>query len=84
MNLMHLSKIVVCLFCILVVPAFSQDKNGVSPNTISLPKGPGSIEGLGDSFQPLLNTGMATYEFNINLPQGVNDHTPDLSLSYNS
>ena len=31
------------------VPA--ADKNGVSPNAISLPSGPGSIEGLGDSFQ---------------------------------
>ena len=27
---------------------FAADKNGVSPNSISLPKGPGSIEGLGD------------------------------------
>ena len=37
------------------------DKSGVSPNTISLPKGPGSIEGLGESFQPTLNTGTAKY-----------------------
>ena len=35
---------------------FAADKSGVSPNTISLPKGPGSIEGLGESFQPTLNT----------------------------
>jgi RHS repeat-associated protein len=27
---------------------------------------------------------MATYKFNINLPKGVNNHTPDLSMSYNS
>jgi YD repeat-containing protein len=27
---------------------------------------------------------MATYKFNISLPKGVNNHTPDLSMSYNS
>src|SRR5678815_5504200 len=37
------------------------DKSGVSPNTISVPKGPGSIEGLGEAFQPTLNTGTAKY-----------------------
>jgi hypothetical protein len=37
------------------------DKNGVSPNTVSLPSGPGSIDGLGESFQPMLNTGSARY-----------------------
>ena len=33
------------------------DKNGVAPQAISLPSGPGSIQGLGESFQPQLNTG---------------------------
>jgi len=41
--------------------AIAADKSGVSPNAISVPKGPGSIEGLGDSFQPSLNTGTAKY-----------------------
>ena len=60
------------------------DKSGVTPNTISLPSGPGSIEGLGESFQPMLNTGTAKYAVKIALPAGVNGHTPSLSLAYES
>ena len=41
-----------------VVPSLHAiDKNGVAPQAISLPSGPGSIQGLGESFQPQLNTG---------------------------
>jgi len=61
-----------------------KDKNGVSPNTISLPSGPGSIEGLGSSFQPMLNTGTARYAVKIPLPAGVAGHVPELSLQYDS
>ncbi len=39
----------------------AEDKSGVSPNTISRPTGPGSLEGLGDAFQPAPNTGTAKY-----------------------
>src|SRR5262249_55875335 len=58
------------------------DKSGVSPNSISLPKGPGSIEGLGESFQPSLNTGTAKYSIGLKLPPGVAGFAPSLSLSY--
>ena len=58
------------------------DKSGVSPNTISLPKGPGSIEGLGESFQPALNTGTAKYAIGCKLPPGTAGQTPSLGLSY--
>lgn len=60
------------------------EKSGVSSNAISLPSGPGSIEGLGDSFQPMLNTGMSRYSVKLNLPRGVADHTPSLTLQYDS
>ena len=60
------------------------DKNGVSPNTISLPTGPGSIEGLGESFQPMLNTGSSRYAVKIALPAGAGGHNPSLSLCYES
>lgn len=30
------------------------DKSGVKPSVLSLPSGPGSIEGLGESFEPQL------------------------------
>lgn len=62
--------------------ALAADKNGVSPNSISLPKGPGSIEGLGESFQPTLNTGTAKYSLGIKIPPGTSGHQPSLGLSY--
>jgi hypothetical protein len=58
------------------------DKNGLSPNSISLPTGPGSIEGLGSSFQPMLNTGTPKYRVEIKVPPGSAGHAPNLSLSY--
>ncbi|MBN2505496.1 MAG: VCBS repeat-containing protein, partial [Verrucomicrobia bacterium] len=58
------------------------DKSGVSPSAISLPKGPGSIEGLGESFQPSLNTGTARHGVALDLPPGTAGHAPSLSLSY--
>lgn len=58
------------------------DKSGVSPNTISLPKGPGSIEGLGEAFQPTLNTGTAKYSVKLALPPGTAGHVPNVTLNY--
>ncbi len=62
--------------------ALGADKNGVSPNTISVPKGPGSIEGLGESFQPSLNTGTAKYAVGLKVPPGTAGHGPGLALNY--
>src|SRR5262245_20620551 len=62
--------------------AWSADKSGVTPNTISLPSGPGSIEGLGEAFQPSLNTGTAKYGVGLLLPPGTARHAPSLSLHY--
>ncbi|HEY5912363.1 MAG TPA: toxin TcdB middle/N-terminal domain-containing protein [Verrucomicrobiae bacterium] len=58
------------------------DKNGVSPSAISLPKGPGSIEGLGESFQPVLSSGTAKYEVGVEVPSGPAGHVPKLKLGY--
>ncbi len=62
----------------------SQDKSGVSPSTISRPAGPGSLEGLGDAFQPALNTGTARYDYPFKLPAGVGKASPSLTLYYDS
>jgi RHS repeat-associated protein len=58
--------------------------SGVDPTRISLPKGPGSIEGLGRSFSPSLSSGTASYGVSIAVPPGVNGFVPDLSLDYDS
>ncbi|HEY6000776.1 MAG TPA: toxin TcdB middle/N-terminal domain-containing protein [bacterium] len=77
-----LSALAGALLVLAAVPASAADKNGVSPNAISLPSGPGSIEGLGESFQPQLNTGSARYAVKIPLPRLHN--TPELKLQYES
>ena len=58
------------------------DKSAVGPNSISLPKGPGSIEGLGESFQPSLNSGTASHRIPIAVPPGVIGFAPKVALSY--
>src|SRR4051794_29331206 len=60
------------------------DKTGTSPSVLSLPSGPGSIEGLGKSFQPLLNTGGASFTIPIEVPLGPAGWAPAVSLSYHS
>ena len=60
-----------------------EGKSGVTPQVISLPTGPGSLEGLGESFQPNLSTGTAAYPFNFVVPPGVNGFQPQLSMQYN-
>ena len=65
-----------------VVVARAADKSAVGSSAISVPKGPGSIEGLGESFQPSLNTGTAKYGIGMKVPPGTGGHAPGLSLSY--
>ena len=51
---------------------------------ISLPSGPGSLEGLGSTFEPQLNTGGANYSVPIAVPNARGGFTPELALQYNS
>ena len=75
---------VATLFLLATFPALGGDKSGVGPDKISLPSGPGSIEGLGESFQPQLNTGTSAFGITIALPSGVNGLQPTVRLGYNS
>lgn len=56
----------------------------VSAEQISLPSGPGSIQGLGAAFEPSLNTGGASYSVAFDGPVGRVASGPALSLSYSS
>lgn len=59
----------------------SPKPSGVSPEAIKLPDGPGSISGLGQSFDTNLFSGTASYGFPIELPKGA--LAPILNLNYN-
>jgi RHS repeat-associated protein len=61
-----------------------ESKTGVGLEKISLPSGPGSIEGLGDAFEPQLNSGTSAYSVKIAAPPGVAGLQPDVVLRYNS
>lgn len=76
--------IVMALLMMLCGTVGAASKSGVDPQVISLPKGPGSIEGLGESFEPQMNTGTATYAVKIKVSPGVNKHQPEVTLNYNS
>ncbi len=60
------------------------EKSDVGLEKISLPSGPGSIEGLGDAFEPQLNSGTSSYSVGISIPPGVAGLQPSVTLRYNS
>lgn len=62
----------------------ASDKSGTRPTMLSVPRGPGSVEGLGEAFQVNLNTGSATETIVLKLPPGTGGMTPKLSLAYDS
>ncbi len=67
------------------VGAWAADvKKGVGLDKISLPSGPGSIEGLGDAFEPQLNTGTSAYSVKVAIPPGTAGLQPEVVLRYNA
>ncbi|MFW5920829.1 MAG: SpvB/TcaC N-terminal domain-containing protein, partial [Polyangiales bacterium] len=60
------------------------EKSAVTPQAISLPDAEGSVEGMGESFAPVLSSGTATFTVPIKLPPGRAGVQPSLSLSYSS
>jgi hypothetical protein len=63
--------------------AHAQDKSGVKPQVISLPTGPGSLEGLGENFEPDLSTGTSSYPVKFTAAPGRVGFQPEISLNYN-
>ncbi len=60
------------------------DKSGVTSQAISVPKGSGSIDGMGESFSAQLSTGIATFSVPFALPAARGAAQPSLGLSYSS
>ena len=60
------------------------DKTGVSSQSISLPSGSGTVQGMGESFSAQLSTGIATFSVPIALPAARGAAQPSLALSYSS
>src|SRR5687768_18412253 len=59
-------------------------KSGTSPQVISLPKGGGALQGIGEKFAPDLHTGTGNFTVPIALPAGRNGFQPQLSLAYST
>jgi RHS repeat-associated protein len=60
------------------------DKSGASPQAQSVPASGGDIRGLGETFQPDLNSGVGQFAVPIELPPGVVNLQPALSFTYNT
>lgn len=60
------------------------DKSGVTSQSISVPKGAGTIQGMGESFSSDPSTGIATFSVPFSLPAARGGAQPSLGLSYSS
>ena len=61
-----------------------ENKTGVGSTAISTPKGPGTIQGMGESFSAQPSTGIATFSVPFALPKARGAAQPSLSLGYSS
>ncbi len=80
---LFLGPLAVAWLTLMPTTIYAQDKSGVKPQVISLPTGPGSLEGLGESFEPNLSTGTASYPVKFTAAPGRVNFQPEISLDYN-
>lgn len=64
--------------------ARAEDKSAVGPSSLKLPKGPGSLEGVGEDAELNLSMGLMSWGVTLELPQGHEGVTPSLRLGYSS
>ena len=73
------------LFGLLWTPTiYGQSTSGVSPNVLVLPKGPGSLGGIGENVSANLNMGLMNYPIKVIFPEGRGKFTPSVGISYSS
>src|SRR5438067_6280956 len=58
--------------------------SGTSEQVISLPKGGGALQGIGEKFSPDLFTGTGNFTVPLGLPPGRNGFQPELNLVYST
>ena len=80
----HLFTYIFTLTLLFIASICNAAESGVSPNVISLPDGPASVQGLGEEFEALSNTGAATYGVPVIVPEGSGGFKPSLKLIYSS
>ncbi|MCA9609791.1 MAG: hypothetical protein KC619_29535, partial [Myxococcales bacterium] len=66
----------------IALPSTEEGGSGVTPQSISLPDAEGSVEGMGESFSPVLSSGTATFSVPIAVAPGRHGVQPSLALSY--
>lgn len=59
-------------------------QTGVTDDRVSLPDGPGSLEGIGDNSEVDPNMGLFSYAVPVEVPEGFDGMTPSMGLSYTS
>ena len=68
----------------LLAASSSLAQTGVNDDRVSLPEGPGSLEGIGDNASINANMGSMSFSVPIAVPEGFGGVTPSLSLDYSS
>ena len=78
--------LLVCLVTSVVASFWvrAQAQTGVDDDRVSLPAGPGSLEGVGDDVEIDPNMGSMSHRIPFILPAGFPGATPNLGLSYSS
>ena len=72
------------LFVSLLLAPTALAQTGVSDDRVSLPDGPGSLDGIGDNANVNANMGQSSYSVNVAVPAGFAGLTPQLSMRYSS
>ena len=62
----------------------STPTDGVSEERLSLPEGPGSLEGIGENISLNRSMGQMQYQVPLEIPAGFPGMTPSLALAYSS
>jgi RHS repeat-associated protein len=57
---------------------------GFSPTAVSLPDGPGSVQGLGSGYEPTPGTGTVGFTVAVEVPPGSGGLAPELAFRYDS